>query len=734
MGIIWRASKTRLSRKASSKLHGHRSSRIALVVGARTRASIATLLLCVSGMLNGAPDPSAAGSDKAIYAEHCTSCHGASLQGSAHAPPLAGSQFLDKWGAATPAALATYTRASMPPGDNSMLRDEDIFGTVRHVIAWNQKSAADDSDAERYALLDEVANSDPEEESGWVNFSKAETIDEQARTSGEYVSRPLSTFEAVTDQSLREPPPGDWLSWRRTLNGHGFSPLTQINRDTVGELKLAWTLAMHDGSNQVTPLVRDGVMFLTHPGNRIQAVDAASGDVIWEYAYEFPPGAKTLGGPVRNIAIYQDKLFLSTYDAALVAIDARTGKQVWRTQKADYRQAYTHTSGPIIGSGVVLSGINGCELFTTDGCFITGHDPNTGKELWRTSTIALPGTPEDASWGGQAQELRGGGDTWIAGSYDPKLELFFIGTSQAKPWVAASRGMRASDAALYTNSTLALDPKSGDIVWHYQHMPGETIDMEVGFERVLVDLRGQKLLFTIGKDGLLWKLNRETGAFIALTETLPQNIYADIDRDTGKLRYREDILNAGIGDTVQACPGIYGGHNWQALAYDPARERLFIPLHQLCSDMIGRAVELKAGGGGYGGDSRTYPMPGVDGQLGRLAAFDANTLEEVWSQEQRSLFLTGTLATASGLVFIGDLDRYFHAFDADTGEQLWRTRLGAPLHGYPVTYTANGRQYVAVPTGIGVFRALTATLLPDVYQPSNGQALYVFELPSAPSN
>ncbi len=489
---------------------------------------------------------------KGLYAKHCVTCHSVSLRGSAHGSALKGKTFLDKWGQRDSRQLLAYSSNAMPPGQAGSLSATEHASVLAHVLSVNAESAS--AALPLLASASQLGEVDDTQPDSWVSWSAAATIEQTAKDSGAFTGRTLDAFKPVTDTLLNHPPPGDWLSWRRTLDGQGYSPLAQINRETVGQLRLAWSLAMHEGSNQVTPLVHDGIMYLTHAGNIIQALDAAGGDLVWEYQYSFPDDARTLGGPTRNIAIYGDKLYLATYDAAIVAVNAGTGKEVWRTVKADYKKGYTHTAGPIVGDGVVLSGINGCEWYKAEGCFITGHDAETGQELWRTQTIAQPGEPGGDTWAGLPAELRAGGDTWIAGSYDPELKLFFIGTSQAKPWVAASRGMTPKDQALYTNSTLAIDSRTGKLRWHFQHIPGETIDMEVGFERVLIDAEDKKLLFTVGKDGILWKLDRETGAFLELAETLPQNIYQAIDRTTGSVTYRDDIINAKVGDSVTACP------------------------------------------------------------------------------------------------------------------------------------------------------------------------------------
>jgi alcohol dehydrogenase (cytochrome c) len=536
----------------------------------------------------------------------------------------------------------------------------------------------------------------------------------------------VKDFRPVSETMLRNPAPGDWLNWRRTDNAWGYSPLDQIKRENVQRLQLAWSWAMEEGAQEATPLVHDGIMYLPSPHGVIQALDAATGDLIWEYR----PAARPEGNGVqRNIAIYEDKIIGTTNDAHIVAVDARTGKLAWDTAVADPKLGYEYTSGPIVVRGKVIAGITGCSHYKEDVCFITGHDAATGKELWRTSTIARPGEPGGNTWGDLPLTLRAGGDAWISGSYDPETNLLYWGTAQAKPWARAVRGTDGD--ALYTNSTLALDPDTGKMKWYYQHLPGETQDMDEVFESILIDSGGRKSLFKMGKLGILWQLDRTNGKFIHATDLGYQNI-VEVGPETGKVTYRPDKIPQ-IGVELEFCPSTAGFKDWRAMAFSPQTNALYIPMALNCEKATFGEVEKVVGKGGVGPVKRKdYKHPASEGNLGEFLAMDIRSGRVLWRHRTPSPSNTAALATAGGLAFGGDWDRHVYGYDAATGKILWQTRLPTSPQGFPITYLAKGKQYVAVPAGTGGgswSTLIPSELAPEIRRPSSGNAVFVFALP-----
>jgi PQQ-dependent dehydrogenase (methanol/ethanol family) len=562
--------------------------------------------------------------------------------------------------------------------------------------------------------------------------------------------QPAPAAPPVTDEMLWKPNPGDWLMWRRTLDSHGFSPLDQINRGNVGRLKMVWTRGMGPGNIQeATPLVYNGVMYVPSPSDFIQALDARSGDLLWEYRRRLPADlGKFMPAFVinRNLAIYDNLIIDTSADDFVFALDARTGNLAWETKILDYQKGAQQTSGPIIASGKIISG-RGCEPEGgPDACVVTAHDARTGKELWRTRTIAGPGEPGNESWGTVPFERRVHVGTWMVPSYDPELNMIYVGTSVSSP--APKFLLGGNDRQhLYHNSTLALNADTGKIVWHYQHVVDHW-DLDHPFERLLVDTavaptreevtwinprlkpgEKRKVITGIpGKTGIVYTLDRQTGEFLWARPTVPQNVVASIDGATGAVTVNPKALYTAPKDERLICPSTSGGKNFQAGSYSPVTNTMFYSLLNTCMMTTVIADPSSLEGSLYGISTRVQLPEGVT-NVGSVYAISAETGRTVWKHDSRAATLS-VVATAGGLVFVGDANGRFKALDDRSGKVLWETSLGSPVSGYPIAFSSGGKQYVAVSTGPSLVAGAAARLTPELRQSTNAaNQMFVFALP-----
>ena len=536
---------------------------------------------------------------RTAYQTNCASCHAPDLSGR-EGPQLAGANFMTQWGDKTTGELIGFMRATMPPSGAAPLPDQTYADLAAFILDANSARPGNETlTANSRVSIRSVASGQraaylapgAAQPVNVVSAAQpASTLVKQAPR-GITVEGEVKNYIPVTDAMLRNPDPGDWLMIRRDYKATDYSPLNQITAKNVNDLHLVWSWAMQEGAsngNQPAPIVHNGVLYVNNAGMVLQALDAKTGELIWENRYGTNPTAPAM----RGIAIYDDKIFVNTGDAHLMAFDARNGKVVWDTTIGDRSKGeFANTSGPLAVKGKLITGMgrDSCAAYRDEKCFISAYDAKTGKEAWRFRTVALEGEPGGDTWGGLTNTFRAGVETWITGSYDPDLNLTFWGTAQAKPWMRVSRGS-GNGATLYANSTLALNADTGKLAWYHSHAPGETLDLDEVFERVLVDDQGQNYVFSAGKAGVLWKLDRKTGKYLDHKEMVFQNVYDSIDPHTGEPHYRNDIVEQRVGEWVDACPSTEGGKNWPAMTYYSPGNRLIIPLSQSC------LVDERAGG------------------------------------------------------------------------------------------------------------------------------------------
>jgi len=558
--------------------------------------------------------------------------------------------------------------------------------------------------------------------------------------------RTVQGFVPLNDQMLRAPKPEDWLMLRGNYQGWGYSSLEQINKTNVKNLQLVWARVMEPGINESTPLVYNGVMYLGNSNDVVQAIDATNGDLLWEYRRQLPEASAfhaMHGQRKRSIALHGDRVYLATWDNFIVALDARTGQVAWQTDRGgDYY--VSNSTGPIVVNGIVIAGST-CQV-AGFGCYVTAHDGKTGEELWRNTFIPRPGQPGDETWAGSPFESRWMTGVWGQLTYDPELDLVFYGSSAVGPASETQRNMPGATMA-GTDTRFAVKPKTGEVVWKHQVLPRDNWDQECTFEMMVINTlvnpdagatgmmsinpdarRGPRKTLTgvPCKTGIAWSFDAANGEFLWAKSTVEQNLVDKID-GKGLVTVNENVVLKEVGKTYHMCPTFTGGRDWPSGAYNPKTNVMFMPLQNLCFDTTPRADRDPAPQFVYNVTNVAKFAPGKD-KAGRVDAISVETGKTLWSYETRVANFSPVLATGGGLLFNGGMDRYLRAHDADDGKVLWQTRLASQALGFTVTYSVNGRQYVAIAAG-GGSNAGSLRVTPEADAVSGGNAVYVFALP-----
>jgi alcohol dehydrogenase (cytochrome c) len=621
------------------------------------------------------------------FQSRCASCH-------ANIGPIIQS----KWADASLKDLANFVRNTMPPGAVEPLDEATASNLASYMLELGKASVV----------------------------ASAEFEDDISRVARARLRATADRLTPVTDGMLRSPPIGDWLVWRGDVSATGFSRLTQIDRSNVKRLRLVWSKTLGQGTNGIAPLAHDGVIFV-YGGGRISAIEATSGDTIWSRSA--PTARRNITQP-RGVALYGNALFASTVDNHVMGVDMRTGRLLWDRHLTSPGK-FTFTAPPLVASGRVFQSAAMCAS-KGSRCFMTALDATTGAELWRTYTVPGEGERGAESWGGAAVDMRSGAGAWSGASYDfaRGQVLFGTGNSYAVSTMLGKDPKNRS-GALYSNSTLKLDAKSGKIVWYNQHFAGDVWDEDWAYERTIIkDPRGSNrpVVVSIGKLGILDALDLETGRYLWSIDMGFQDLVKHIDPRTGAKTIDADKLPV-TGQSADVCPFAGGVRNWPATSYDPDRSLLFVSTLDACMKFTIHGASQSHLSQSQQSSWTVKFRPGSDRQLGGLMALDMRTGKVAWAVRHRADTASAMLATKGGLVFTGTRDRWFRARDVDTGNTLWQVRLTDTPNSFPITFMADGKQYVAVVTGGGTYLdGFVSHLTPEIELSTGKIALWVFAL------
>ncbi len=516
----------------------------------------------------------------------------------------------------------------------------------------------------------------------------------------------VGQYSRVTQERLENPEARNWLMYRGNYQGWGYSPLDQINADTVQRLRPVWTIStgVIEG-HQAPPIVNDGVMFVATPMNQVLALDAKTGDLKWRYQREMPEDLFQLHPTSRGVGLWGDKLYLATTDAYLVALDAKTGSVVWETKVEDYTKGYYLTLAPLTAKGKVMVGVSGGEYGIRG--FVAAYDANNGKPVWKTYTIPGPGEFGNDTWPGDTWKT-GGASTWITGSYDPDTGLVYWGTGNAAPWMPDNR---AGDN-LYANSVLAIDVDSGDLKGYHQYHHNEAWDWDEVSAPIIMPVKRYgttiKALVHPARNGYMWVLKPNAGGQIDFVDAKPfvyQDVFSSVDKSSGRPTY-DPTKVPHIGKKADFCPSLWGGKDWPPAAYNPKTGLLYVPAHEnLCGSLTGKAEEYRPGQlylTAAIADIGLTLRKGAD-HIGEVQAWNIDTGDKVWQYNYKYHNWGPLLTTGGNLVFGGGTnDRYFRAFDATTGAKLWEFRTNSGVTAVPSSFMVEGKQYIAVQSGWGV--------------------------------